>query len=200
MAWRRTMRRHALALLFAPLALACSQSHGTSGEGVCCPVTDFTGCSPGATPLPGGGWAPSLAECTYTIEGFDGWPYVRVTDAHGCARAQEDLTAAHCGTPSPIDGGTGSSDGGHAPADAGPIDCAGAHPISVVACDLAGCVPAYPAGTGDPDPTTATCVPVHPDICTYACFRVAPPCPTGTVPEGDGGCFTDRCIPAFVCE
>lgn len=195
------MTRHALALVFALLfAIGCAQSHGSGDppegdppEGVCCPVAE-AGCL-GPTPEPGGGWAPSLAECTYRVSTFAG--YRRVTDEHGCPRLEVDPSIV-CGGGPPVPG----IDAGPEPVDAGPgpIDCDDAHPISAVACNVGGCVPAYPSGTGDPDPDTATCVPIHPDICTFACFRVAPPCPTGTVPEGDGACFTDRCIPAFVCE
>ncbi len=272
------MHRHALALFASLALLACTQSHG-SGDGVCCPVTDFTGCSPGATPLPGGGWAASLEECSYTISGWDGRPFARVTDEHGCARVQEDTSAPWCGVvfvdaggpidagppppppldagpPPPVDAGrdamTTGCDGlgpaacltagcmptfddsccpsclpggpcadcvhyvyegcalgsaacsggtcGLAPfCGAGP-NCASAHVSSEDACDVPGCVPAYPSGEGDPDPSAATCVPIHRDVCRVACRRIAPPCPARTVPEGDGFCYTDRCIPAFVCE
>ena len=275
-------RRHALARvifgLLLPLAMlglpACSQSHGPTGEGVCCPVTSFSGCSPGSVPLPAGGWAPSAASCTDTIEGFDGPPWVHVIDERGCERVEEDWSAPWCGVvlvdagppndagpPPPWDagppwvdaGGTGC-DGlgpaqclqqgclptfedaccpscseepcadclhwtyyacrppGHACSSAscsstspwacagGPPDCSAAHVNADDACDIAGCVPAYPSGTGEPDPLVATCVPIHAQVCTVACRRLAPPCPSGTVAEGDGSCYTDRCIPAFVCE
>lgn len=259
------MTRHALALVASLALLGCTQSHGSTGEGVCCPITDFEGCSPGATPLPGGGWAPSLDECTYTIEGYDGPPFVRTTDEHGCLRVAEDFTATWCGVipivdagtppPLPVDAGpdamvtgcTGlppaaclasgcvpmfddaccpscppgpcadcvhwmyegcvppsaacsGSACGVAPTCTAPIDCSSAHVNAVDACDVPGCVPAYPAGTGDPDPSTATCVPIHRDVCTALCRRFPPECPAGTFPEGDGFCYTDRCIPRFVCE
>lgn len=256
------MTRHALALLASLALLACSQSHGTTGDGVCCPITDFTGCSPGSTPLPGGGWAPSLDACTYTIEGFDGPPFVRTTDEHGCARVEEDWSATWCGvvivdagTPAPVDAGrdamvTGCAglgpaacleagclptfddaccpsctDGpcadcvhwgyhgcfppgeacgggacGVAPACMFEHDCSVAHVNAEDACDVAGCVPAYAPGTGEPDPSTASCVPIHRDVCRVACRRIPPDCPVRTVPEGDGFCYTDRCIPTFVCE
>jgi hypothetical protein len=60
-------------------------------------------------------------------------------------------------------------------------------------------VPSFPSGMGDPDISTATCTPITASSCTVACRRLAPPCPTGTFPEGDGFCYTDRCIPTFVC-
>lgn len=254
-----------LPVLLVSLLAACSQSHGTTGEGVCCPVTDFTGCFPG-TARPGGGWAERLEDCTYTISGHNAWPFRRVSDERGCARVEEDFSMAVCGgpdagTPSggdaaigpPLDGGP-SACGGLAPAeclgagcvptfhdsccsscgegegcadcvhwaywecappsvacmgsycgaaascDGTPADCGDAHVNAIDACDTVGCVPAYPSSEGDPDPSTATCAPIHAEVCTVACRRAAPPCPTGTVPEGDGFCYTDRCIPAFVCE
>jgi hypothetical protein len=79
-------------------------------------------------------------------------------------------------------------------------DCTGATVSAEDACTRVGCVPAYPSGTGDPDPSAATCVPITAQSCTVACRRAPPPCPTGTWPEGDGSCYTDRCIPAFVCD
>lgn len=249
--------------------MACSQSHGpASGEGVCCPITDFTGCSPGMA-RPGGGWAARVEECTYTIAGLDGQPYHRTIDAEGCARVEEDLSAAPCGIPAVDAGVPSGGDSGIGPApDGGPSscdgltpadclgagcvptfhdsccssctegpcadcvhwapwacetvahacdeaqcatavdgacagttpECADAHVNAVDACDVPGCVPAYASSEGEPDPLSATCVPIHANVCTVACRRVAPPCPTGTVPEGDGSCYTDRCIPAFVCE
>jgi len=82
----------------------------------------------------------------------------------------------------------------------GEPDCSGAHVVSERSCDVVGCVPAYPSGEGEPDPGAATCVPIRRSSCTVLCRRVEPPCPTGTVAEGDGSCYTDRCIPAFVCR
>lgn len=79
-------------------------------------------------------------------------------------------------------------------------DCARATVVSETSCDEAGCVPAYPSGDGDPDPGAASCAPIRTETCVATCERVPPPCPTGTVPEGDGRCFTERCIPRFVCE
>lgn len=76
-------------------------------------------------------------------------------------------------------------------------DCTGATPTDSDSCDQTGCVPAVaPIGAL---PLMDTCVPITGDSCTVACRRVAPNCPAGTVPEGDGSCYTDRCIPAFVC-
>lgn len=79
-------------------------------------------------------------------------------------------------------------------------DCADATPTSVDGCSAYGCVPGYPPGEGDPSIADAICVPITGDSCTTACRRLPPTCPSGTVPEGDGSCYTDRCIPAFVCE
>jgi len=75
--------------------------------------------------------------------------------------------------------------------------CADARPVDADSCTRTGCVPAVaPVGA---TPILDTCVPITGSSCTVACRRSPPPCPTGTVPEGDGLCFTDRCIPAFVC-
>lgn len=265
---RHDLTRRFVVTALPLLLVACSQSHeGPEGSGVCCPVTDFTGCFPGSSALPGGGWAERLEDCTYTISGHNAFSYHRVSDEHGCARVEEDFSMPVCGGP---DAGPPPLDAGPAPLlDAGasacdglaPADCLGAgcvptfhdsccsscvegggcadcihwepwacetfahacqeancataadgacvaalpscndaHVNAVDACDVPGCVPAYPSGEGEPDPSTATCASIHPSVCTVACRRVAPPCPTGTVPEGDGFCYTDRCIPAFVCE
>jgi hypothetical protein len=80
------------------------------------------------------------------------------------------------------------------------LDCSDAHVFDVDSCSIPGCVPAYPPGDGEPSTVDAECVPITSDSCTVACRRVAPECPEGTVPEGDGFCYTDRCVPAFVCE
>lgn len=101
---------------------------------------------------------------------------------------------------SPCRGGPGC---GTAPVWAcGPAaaECSTAHVVAIDACDRTGCVPAYPSGEGEPATDAAICVPITGASCTVACRRVAPPCPEGTTAEGDGSCYTDRCIPAFVCE
>src|SRR5690606_753068 len=121
------------------LALAaCSQSHALGGDGVCCPVASFSGCSPGLEALPGGGWAPSAADCTYTISGFDGPPFVHVVDAHGCERVEEDWSAPWCGTV--VDAGV-FPDASLPPwLDAGGTDCSGLGPA---ACLQRGCLPTF---------------------------------------------------------
>lgn len=78
--------------------------------------------------------------------------------------------------------------------------CAGASVVDFDSCTRTGCVPAYPSSEGEPDPSLASCVPITAVSCTVACRIVAPPCPTGTTAEGDGSCYTSRCIPSFVCE
>ncbi len=76
-------------------------------------------------------------------------------------------------------------------------DCTDARPVDADSCTRTGCVPAVaPVGA---TPIVDTCVPITGSSCTVACRRLSPTCPTGTVPEGDGFCYTDRCIPAFVC-
>ena len=102
--------RHTLTLTGLSLALAigCNLSHQSgedidagpsssdAGPGVCCPITDWRGgCSPGA-PQPGGGWAPSLGECSYEIDGFD-IHFERTVDDHGCRVFRE--TSECCGCP-----------------------------------------------------------------------------------------------------
>lgn len=78
-------------------------------------------------------------------------------------------------------------------------DCTGANVVAEDACDRPGCVPAYPSSDADLDPPGVLCVPITAQSCIARCRRLPPTCPTGTVPEGDGSCYTDRCIPAFVC-
>lgn len=82
--------------------------------------------------------------------------------------------------------------------DGGIPDCSEARRVDEDSCDIAGCVPVVPPI--DAPPLVVACVPVTADSCTVACRRVAPNCPAGTFAEGDGFCYTDRCIPAFVCE
>lgn len=258
--------RHTLSLAITLAALGCGQSHTADGDagrptpvpdggdGVCCPVSDFFGCSPGGTPLPGGGWAASPGACSYAISGWDGRPYVRQLDEHGCPILRQDPTGC-CGCPPdagppPSDcdglapaaclgagcvpdfddsccstceptGGCadcvsydyhscqplelaclgGSSCGVATPWGCGPVadECDAAHAVDLDSCDRVGCVPAYPSSEGAPDLATAICVPIQATSCTVACRRLAPPCPPGTTAEGDGSCYTDRCIPSFVC-
>jgi hypothetical protein len=275
---------HTFALLLGFLTIGCGKSHTPGdepigGEGVCCPIADFSGCSPGFEPLPGGGWAERRSACDYTIQGFDGLPFVRTTDAHGCPILLEDHAAPWCGLAP--DGGPFPGDGGPFVPDAGPpvdagttpcdglgvtaclgapgctprfddaccpscvepgepglcadcfqpafhecqptesacslvgiscgitlnehclgeaVDCSEARPTSEVSCDRYGCIPAYPSGEGAPNLDDALCVPITAESCRTACRRLPPPCPRGTVPEGDGDCYTDRCIPSDVCE
>jgi len=76
-------------------------------------------------------------------------------------------------------------------------DCTDARPVDEDSCTRTGCVPAVaPVGA---TPIVDSCVPITGTSCTVACRRLPPTCPTGTMPEGDGFCYTDRCIPAFVC-
>lgn len=79
-------------------------------------------------------------------------------------------------------------------------DCTGAVPTSVDGCTVYGCVPGFPPGDGEPVLEDAVCVPVTGDSCTASCRRLPPTCPAGTVPEGDGACYTDRCIAASICD
>ena len=79
-------------------------------------------------------------------------------------------------------------------------DCTGAVPMALDSCSAFGCVPSYPPGEGEPSLADAVCVPIVGASCTATCRRTPPICPSGTVPEGDGSCYTDRCIPAFVCD
>lgn len=252
--------RHTLALLSLLALVGCSSSHGMDGDpdagdppdgGVCCPIADFMGCSPGATPLPAGGWAPSARACTATIAGFDGQPFIRSVDAMGCAVLIEDRSAPACGVvpppppPEPCEGlgavacfgsldcapvwddsccptctdgpcadctnpdyqGCIAFDGCRSPScgvvpswgcgPAGP-SCEGAFVVDDDSCSVAGCVPALVPR--DAPAAMPVCVPLTGDSCTAFCEREPPDCPEGTVPEGDGGCFTDLCIPAFACE
>jgi hypothetical protein len=77
-------------------------------------------------------------------------------------------------------------------------DCGDARPVDADSCSRTGCVPAVaPVGS---TPIVDTCVAIVGDSCRVTCRRLPPTCPAGTVPEADGFCYTDRCIPAFVCE
>lgn len=256
--------RHTLTLACLFALSACSQSHGADddggppppsdgGPGVCCPIVDFfTPCSPGRDPLPGGGWAPSLAECSRVVQGFD-VDYDRRVDAHGCP--YWDVSPRCCLCPPPeIDAGPpepdcedldevaclnepgcvptyhdaccSSCEPGIGCADcvdwefwvcrpyadaceaafcstASPWgcgddpDCSGATPTGLGSCSIAGCVPAV-AAEGFMEPTEP-CVMVHANSCTVACRALPPTCPDGTTAEGDGSCWTGRCIPAGIC-
>jgi hypothetical protein len=78
---------------------------GPDGEpGICCPVADFSGCSPGPTPLPAGGWAASLDQCNRAVSGYDGPPVVADFDEYGCAILYFDESAGCCGCVN-VDGG-----------------------------------------------------------------------------------------------
>jgi hypothetical protein len=70
---------------------------------------------------------------------------------------------------------------------------------SPVPCATApGCVAAYCALDADCE-TDPVCTPVTAGSCTVACESEPPPCPGGTVAEGDGACYTGNCIPAELC-
>jgi len=76
-------------------------------------------------------------------------------------------------------------------------DCSVAVPTDGDSCSIPGCVPAV-AAEGFMDPVD-DCVPVTDQSCRVACRAVMPNCPDGTTAEGDGSCWTGRCIPARVC-
>lgn len=85
--------RTAFTSAFLTLALVgCASDHSTGdvdgaatpapdGDGVCCPVSDFTGCSP--RDEPSGGWAASADECG-TVTWADGCPVEYEIDERGC--------------------------------------------------------------------------------------------------------------------
>lgn len=78
-------------------------------------------------------------------------------------------------------------------------DCSTAHVVDQDSCDRPGCIPSFPSGEGTPDIATASCTPITADSCRVTCRRLPPTCPTGTYAEGDGSCYTERCIPNFYC-
>lgn len=80
--------------------------------------------------------------------------------------------------------------------DGGAPDCSEAFPTSEAGCSVAGCVPAVQA---DCPECEALCVPARATSCEALCPADPLPCPDRMVPEGDGTCFTGRCIPASVC-
>lgn len=124
----------------------------------------------------------------------------------GCTHT--DMT---CDGPAGLEG-TGQLCGRTSPWICGrrPPDCTSANQMMPDACDLAGCVPVVPAmdGSGGPfDPARleapyhgSQCVPIAASSCTVQCSAPAPPCPSGFQAEGDGSCYTGRCLPAWVCE
>jgi hypothetical protein len=72
--------------------------YADSGVGVCCPIEEpIDVCGPVIPGVPGGGWAPSLAECSYTVSGYDGQPLVQQNE-RGCPKWVYDLEAVPCGT------------------------------------------------------------------------------------------------------
>ncbi|MCA9606537.1 MAG: hypothetical protein KC619_13120 [Myxococcales bacterium] len=203
--------RHSLTLasLLAVALGGCSQSHtmdddgGTppaDGGGVCCPiVTSFAPCSPGSEPLPGGGWASSLAHCDYTISGFD-VDFDRTVDAHGCPILRESSRCCLC------------------PPDAGPPepDCAGLGEVACLA--VPGCVATYhdaccsmcEPGLGCADCTdwefwsceTFTDACGHTtcgDTPLWVCPEAPPNCGAAT-PTGLGACSVPGCVPVVAAE
>lgn len=213
--------RHTLALIFV-LVVGCGESHAPGDDdGGSTPAPDaspapldageapidapLTTVDTGVAPSPCDGLGPVACmraevgamgcvpdfddACCSTCEPTTGCADCQRSEYHSC----QPYAAACLGGPScgvaPI--------WGCGPAAA---SCDTAHVADLDSCTQPGCVPAYPSGTGEPDLATAICVPIVVDSCTVSCRRIEPPCPTGMVPEGDGFCYTDRCIPAFVCE
>jgi hypothetical protein len=85
---------------------------------------------------------------------------------------------------------------------AGVPTCEGANVTTGYRCDEPGCVGAFDPSCADDCPVT--CVPATAESCVATCEirpgDVPPPaCPTGTVPQVAGGCYTGLCIPASVC-
>lgn len=119
-------RRHTLTLALLVWAAGCNLTHsagtdaavpGPDGGGVCCPLAaSVTPCSVGLDPLPGGGWAPSLDACAYTIRGFD-VDFARSVDERGCPVWRETSRCCLC----PPDAGPPPPP---PPIDAGPAPCA----------------------------------------------------------------------------
>jgi len=200
--------RHILSLAFALAAIACSQSHESGADGGTTPPGDAgppgldaglpfdTGIEPG----PCDGLGPAACLAAGCAPDFDDSCCPQCEPTGACAdcvhpeyHSCQPYAAACLGGPSC---GTAPTWG------CGPTapQCDGAHVVDLDTCSQVGCVPAYPSGEGDPDPATAICVPIEATSCTVSCRRIEPPCPTGTRAEGDGFCYTDRCIPAFVCE
>jgi hypothetical protein len=63
------------------------------GGGVCCPLTATSGCSPHGY---FGGWAASSGDCKEDTA-FDGCPFAKQTDSHGCAVIVEESCTTMCG-------------------------------------------------------------------------------------------------------
>mgnify|MGYP001392208920 CR=1 FL=1 len=144
--------RHTLTLAtLAAFAGGCNLSHaggadgavsGPDGGGVCCPLAaTVRPCSVGFDPLPGGGWAPSLAACEYTISGWD-IDFDRTIDDRGCPIWRASTRCCLC----PPDGGPPPPP----PIDAGPAPCEG--------LSWGGCLARAP-----------DCVPTYHDACCSSC-------------------------------
>lgn len=209
--------RHTLTLagLLAIGAGGCNLSHSMqddggpppgsdAGGGVCCEavLTPPPPCSGGdpAFAAPGGGWAPSFAECTYRLSGFTGGGYELRVDAHGCDR-WEPVGPAGCA----IDAGMPL-----------PSDCDGLAEAQCIT--TAGCVPTYHdaccsscepgAGCADcVDWEFWTCRPFA-DACEAAfcstaspwgCGMGEPDCSSAS-PTGLGSCSIPGCVPAVAAE
>jgi hypothetical protein len=179
-----------------PLAREDGGATELDGGGVCCPIHPVLECSPGIPGVPGGGWAPSAAECDYLATGFDGPPWIRVNDAHGCPTWVEDRTATWCGTVT--DAGV---DSGLAEHDAGSCGSEGDNCLAVACCEGLVCVATSPIGStcerplnrGDVcNPEASACG--APDACCYPCG--IPDCDyvcEERCAEGSPGCF-DGCM------
>jgi hypothetical protein len=86
------------------------------------------------------------------------------------------------------DAGTVELDTGHVTSDASAVDVASTD-AGQPACDDAD-------RDGECDGVDATC---EADGTRLACRRVAPDCPSGTVPEVRDACYTDRCVTWATC-
>lgn len=207
-------RRHTLALAAALGLAACSASHTGTREdsGVAEDAAPEPADAIAPAPPPDVGPPPVLDAGGGPCDGLG--PAACFADP-GCAPVFDDACCPDCsdgpctGCADPVYFGCIPFDDCRAPScgtvpawGCGPAapDCSAAVPLDMDSCSMPGCVPSWPAETEDTSLVDATCVPIAGDSCTVACRRIAPDCPDGTVPEGDGFCYTDRCIAAFVCE
>ncbi len=170
-----------------------------AGNGVCCPGPgSFVQCSV-PDPLPGGGWAPSLEECDYTIDGFD-IHFEPEVDARGCDVWRDSGECCAC----PPD-----------PPAPPPSDCSG---LGEAACLAAGCVPTYHdacCSSCEPGAGCADCVDYQfwecqtfADACEATFCSMATPWGCGTTDPACGGasitgptsCDIVGCVPAVGAE
>lgn len=201
--------RHTLTLtsLVAAALGGCGMSHSMDEDGGPPPMED-------GGPLPIEDAGPVVIDAGPPMPACEGLGEVACNGAAGCVATYHDACCSTCepglgcadctdwefwSCETRVDGCSGTLCGQTAAwecPELGP-DCGSAVPTGLGSCSVPGCVPAV-AAEGFMDPVEP-CVAVTAASCTVACRAVMPNCPEGTTAEGDGSCWTGRCIPAEIC-